>query len=284
MKLLIKIHINFQAAFNAILLLLMISIISCEEKTEWNLHTEELNTIVVEGRLTNEFKHHEIQISHPLLDMNEIPKPFMDANVSVSFGLHEVLFLESDETPGYYYSEVPFRAIENVNYFLEISIDTAIYSAETYIVPVHSSNSPNFYYNPEKELYKLSWNIYQFNPFEQAMFEAIISWDHLPGYDHPDSLSQAKMLFYALKTIDVSYIVSPQAAEEVYFPGGSIAIISKYSINEEYGEYLRALLIESNWQGSLFEGARSNVPGNISNSGLGFFSACSVKRDTLIVQ
>ncbi|MFW5726204.1 MAG: hypothetical protein ACOCX0_07130, partial [Bacteroidota bacterium] len=65
---------------------------------------------------------------------------------------------------------------------------------------------------------------------------------------------------------------------------GSVVMFSKYSLNNEYAAYLRALLSETQWQGSLFETARANLPGNISNGGLGYFSACAVIRDTLNVQ
>jgi hypothetical protein len=116
------------------------------------------------------------------------------------------------------------------------------------------------------------------------MYEADISWEHIPGFDHPDSVSRVMQKYYTLNTIDVSYVIFPQEKEEVLFPAGSIAIVKKLSLTDEYGAFLRALLAETEWQGSLFEEARGNLPTNISNGGLGYFSACSVIADTLIVQ
>ena len=115
------------------------------------------------------------------------------------------------------------------------------------------------------------------------MYEADISWGHLPVYAS-DSLTKARLTFYTLNTIDVSYIIFPQDKEEVYFPYGSIAILNKYSLTDEYAAYLRALLAETEWQGSIFEDARGNLPSNISNGGLGYFSACSVIADTVVVE
>lgn len=268
----------------ASVIVIMLLFAACEKKADWELHSEELNTIVVEGILTNEFKQQEIKLSYPVMEMNELPEAVTDANVTVSFGGHEIEFIESNETPGLYLSNVEFRTVENIDYFLDITLDTATYSAETYMVGIQAFSNPYFHYNSETGLFKLIMSNYQYHPFEQSMYEVIIDWQHIPGYEHPDSVSHAKMLFYVLNTIDVSYIVSPQDTEEVHFPGGSTAIISKYSLNEDYAAYLRALLIETNWQGSIFEGARGNLPTNISNGGLGFFSACAIVRDTLTVQ
>ena len=97
-------------------------------------------------------------------------------------------------------------------------------------------------------------------------------------------LTKAKLFFYTFNTIDVSYSVFPQDKEKVYFPKGSKITEKKYSLTNEYAAYLRALLAETEWQGSLFENARDNLPTNISNNGLGYFSICSVISDSLIVQ
>jgi len=145
-------------------------------------------------------------------------------------------------------------------------------------------NLPHFSFHQNIGLYSLNWNNEQYSPLEQALYEADLDWSHLAGYDHPDSVSRARLLFYTLSTIDVSYIVFPQDREQVFFPGGSNVVFSKYSLNNEYGAYLRALLSETQWQGSLFESARGNLPGNISNGGLGYFSACAVVRETLVVE
>ena len=256
----------------------------CEKEADWELNGAELNTVVVDGMITNEFQIQQIQLSRPVVDMNEPPEPFTGATVNASWGQQTVYFSESGTEPGAYYSNQPFAAAVDTDYLLHIQKDDLFFNAETYMVPVSPFNTPGFQFHASLNKYSIIWNNSQYSPFEQAMYEAIIDWSHLPGYEHPDSLNVARMLYYTLNTIDVSFLIFPQDMEEVFFPAGSNVIFSKYSLNDDFGAYLRALLSETQWQGSFFEAARSNLSGNISNGGLGYFSACAVIRTTLVVE
>ncbi len=256
---------------------------ACEEKIDWDLQDKQENTVVVNARITNEFKIQKIQLSHPVMKMNDVPAPFSGAHVNISWGLITVGFYESDTVPGTYYSDIPFAAAVDTEYLLTIEKGNLSFQAKTYMVPVLPFNMPIFSFNEDNGLFSINWNNSQYNPFEQAIYKAEISWSHLTLQDNPDSLSSALLKFYTLNTIDVSHIIFPQDREEIFFPAGSIVYFSKYSLNKEYGSYIRALISESQWQGSLFESARGNLPGNISNGGLGYFSACAVIRDTLVV-
>lgn len=265
-------------------LFLLMALFACEEVIEWNLDNTPENTVVVNARITNEFKIHEIYLSYPMASMNDQPEPFSGAIVSVGWGEQVVWFNEHESKPGTYLSNQPFAAAVETNYIFTIEKGHLLFEAETYMVPVLPFNLPHFSFHQSKNLYSLNWNNDQYSPVEQALYEADIDWSHLPGYDHPDSVSRARLLHYTLSTIDVSHIIFPQEKEQVYFPGGSNVMISKFSLNNEYGAYLRALLSETQWQGSLFESAQGNLPGNITNGGLGYFSACAVIRVELVVE
>ncbi|MBS4012301.1 MAG: DUF4249 family protein [Bacteroidetes bacterium] len=256
---------------------------SCEKPIDWDLQTEDLNSIVVEAIITSEFKTQEIKLSYTITDMNANPLPVTGAKVSVSFQPYSISFEESESYPGVYYSTEQFRGATDVEYTLKIELDTIEYTATTNMVNLQIYNTPPFVYFPEVNAYRLLWDFYQYSPVEQSFTDVIVVWNHIPGYEHPDSLSSARLQFYKFKTIDVSYIVAPQDREKVFFPQGSIAYCSKYSLNDEFGAYLRAVLIESQWQGSLFEASRANPLGNISGGALGFFAVCDVMRDTLEV-
>ncbi len=264
-------------------LLIIVFPVACEKEIDWDLRDKQENPVVVNARITNEFKIQKIQLSHPVKKMNDLPASFSGAHVNISWGQLTVGFQESDTVPGTYYSDFPFAAAVDREYLLTIEKGNLSFQAKTYMVPVLPFNLPVFSPAQDNGLFSINWNNTQYNPFEQAIYLAEISWSHLISHDHPDSLSRVLLKFYTLNTIDVSHIIFPQDREEVFFPSGSIVYFSKYSLNKEYGSYIRALLSESQWQGSLFESARGNLPGNISNGGLGYFSACAVLRDTLVV-
>lgn len=256
---------------------------SCEEKTDWDLVTTKSNTIVVDAILTNEYKHQVIHLTLPYSTPNDTAIAVSGAEVSVWANNDKIDFIEVEDNPGYYLTENPGAAVVNTLYQLRIGYESAIFEAQTYMIPVANPNSPSFAYVPEKGLYRINWNNGQYSQTEEAMFEADVRWGHLLAQPIEDSTTRAKIRYYTLNTIDVSYVIFPQDKEEVLFPAGAIVVFKKYSIIPEYGDFLRALLAETEWQGSLFEEARGNLPTNISNGGLGYFSACSVLIDTLVV-
>lgn len=266
------------------ILMVFILFAACEEKIHWDLETKQINTIVVDALITNELKYQHIYITKPFTHQNDSATPITGANVFIETNNLMVLFTESPENPGYYFSEYPAAGSININYKLNIQYEDKNYTAETYMIPLLPANLPTWQYDADKDLYKIQWNVSQYNPNQQAMYEVFVSWTHLVDSSITDTLTIARMLNYTLNTINVNYTIFPQDREEVWFPKNSIAVVKKYSITDEYGDYLRALLAESEWQGSLFEEARGNLPTNISNGGLGYFSACSVISDTLIVQ
>ncbi|MFP4470696.1 MAG: DUF4249 family protein [Bacteroidales bacterium] len=268
-------------------LLLVISVfvqVSCEEKTEWPIDAAQQQTVVVDAIITNEYSRQEIRLTRPYHDLNGRPEPVRGAEVYISFDTTSINFYESPALPGYYFTGGPAAASVGREYTLVINVDGKAYSAVAAMEPVGPANNPGFQRNYGTGLYRLQWNNPQYNPFEQAMYEAVISWSHLVDPSIQDTLTYARLMYYTLSTIDVSYNIFPQDEEEVWFPKYSYAIVKKYSVSDDYGAYLRALLAETEWQGSLFEHARGNLPTNITNGGLGYFSICAVLTDTLVVQ
>jgi hypothetical protein len=270
---------------NSLLLPFVLSLLlySCEEKTDWNLQPENLNTIVVEALITNEYKKQIIKLSQPFSDLNGKAIPVSGVEVTISEGYTTMNFIESEILPGTYLSIEPVGASIDKVYILEVQSGEKTYSAEAYLVPVIPS-WPLQIVTAEDTLRKMEWIAPGYNPDDLAMYEVTISWSHLTDTTIADTITEARLLHYTLNTIDVSYIVFPQEKEAVLFPPGSILIARKYSLTEDFAAYLRALLAETEWQGSLFEDARGNLPTNISNGGLGYFSACSVVGDTMVVE
>ncbi len=65
----------------------------------------------------------------------------------------------------------------------------------------------------------------------------------------------------------------------------SFVTLEMYSITRQYYDFLSALMVETVWRGSPWDGPPANIPGNISNGANGFFRASAVKRSTrLFVQ
>ena len=271
-----------------ILFLLIFSLYACERETTWEIQSEQINTVVVDAIITDEFKHQKIRLTKPFTNPNQEALPVSYAHVRVSYSDNidkDVYFTENPDDPGTYMSDVEFTGSINITYHLEIDYASEIYTADTRMIPVNPSAPLS--YAPagnSGNLYKITHIAPQYNAEEQAMYEVIIDWTHLVNTTQSDTLTIVKLFYYTFNAIDVSYIIFPQDKEEIFFPRGSIITETKYSLTDEYAAYLRALLAETEWQGSLFEEARGNLPTNISNGGLGYFSACSVISKVMVVQ
>jgi len=270
--------IGIRILFFGILLL-----ISCEETIDWDLQTEKINSVVVDAQLTNELKFQHIHLTKPFEQQNSQVEAVSGANILVRTDNSQVIFIESPDHPGHYFSDWPAATSINKTYELIIQYEGKEYLAETYMIPVLPSQAPQWIYHADKGLYSIQWPAGPYSQNQQAMYEAVISWSHLVDSTYSDTLTYARIMYYTFNTIDVSYVIFPQDKEQVFFPGNSIAVVKKYSLTYEYASYLRALLAETEWQGSLFEEARGNLPTNISDGGLGYFCACSVISDTLVV-
>jgi len=60
----------------------------------------------------------------------------------------------------------------------------------------------------------------------------------------------------------------------------SLVTLEMYSTSTVYFEFLSALMVETIWRGSPWDGPPANIPGNVSNGATGFFRASAVKRTT----
>jgi len=267
-----------------IYIILLFGFWSCEERIDWDIQPDPINTIVVDAIITNEAKLQEVRLSKHFADQNGDEIPVSGAIVKISIDAVTIDLVESIDDPGMYRTTNNVAATINKTYSLHVQYAAKEYFAETYMIPVIPSypllivpveNSPG--------MREILWTAPQYNPDDLAMYQVDIDWSHLVDTSIKDTLTRARLFRYTLNTVDVNNIIFPQEKEVVYFPKGSILTAQKFSVNDEYGNYLRALLSETEWQGSLFEEIRGNLPTNISNGGLGYFSVCSVVKHTQVV-
>jgi hypothetical protein len=158
------------------------------------------------------------------------------------------------------------------NYTLSISYNNMNYSATTTMLPSIPISQP---VQPIKDSNDTLYHISTDNNYDAvnyAMYEILLDWSRNNTHN-PDS--SARLLYYTLPTIDESEIFPP-AIQSVSFPASTRITENRYSITLEYAQYIRALLLETTWQGGLFDTEHDNLPTNLSNGAGGFFAACGV--------
>lgn len=266
-------------------LFLLMLLVSCEEQTDWNLQPADNDFIVVDGTITNELKVQTITIMKPVTSLNKQPDPVSGATVLVSSNLLTHTFHGDLSHPGTYLSDKAFIGIRNETYSLSITSGNRNYSSKAVLAsPVANFNLIEYQMDANDKKYRFSKVPFPYNPLLSAMYEIRLDWSSAPGYENqnPDSC-RAKLFYYVLPTIDVSELFAP-GIEKVTFPLGTTISERRYSLTNEHAAFLRALLLETTWQGGYFNTASANIPTNLSIGAMGFFGACGVAEKTEIVK
>lgn len=267
-------------------ILLALMLAGCEAETDWPLQKGNDNIIVVDGILTDEKKIQIIRLSNPVSNLNDIPVPVKDAIINVTLQDSVYNFHELNGDPGTYVSDTEFAGKKNRVHSLLITKGTQVYSAKSNMEPGEVILPVTLRYAVDKvtRLYHIT-NVFnnQFNPNKPAMFELLLDWSQVPGYQNTDpEACKARLLYYVLPTLDVSQVFAP-GIEAVNFPKATVIVERRYSLTDEYAGFIRELLSETTWQGGLFNSAAANIPTNLSQGAVGYFGACAVTSNTEVV-
>ena len=260
--------------------LILITQISCENETDWEIKSENIDKIVIESIITNENKFQYVKITKPISSQNEIPAPVSGAKVIINEGNKPINFYESPENSGLYISERKFIAVVNRIYYMNVDYNEKSYAAATGMIPVSTISNLKFSYNDDKKLFFIDSVSVSFDSEESAMWELTI--DRSFANNTPDT-TISKLYYYKLRTIDVNQIFAPNK-EVIYFPKGTKITNKKFSLTPDYEIFIRSLLFETEWTGGFFDTPHSNPETNIIGDAVGYFTACSVYCDTIIVE
>ena len=250
----------------------------CLEAIDWELEPGKNGQLVVEAILTDEVKIQEIKLSRSYDDLNGSPPTVSDALVYLEVNETLIEFEADESQPGVYLSAMPFAIIDDLEYLLMIDWQGITYTARSRLPDVAPIPTIRFVEADDPDSLTFArFDSLLYNANQQAMYELNVDWSHLSNEPN----TAARLYFYTFNTIDVSEFIQPPE-EKIVFPRGSIVIIKKFGLNDDFATYLRALAIETNWRGGPFYGTPASLPSNISNDGLGFFSTCAVLTDALI--
>lgn len=261
------------------ILILLISVlsVSCEKAVDWEIKQDNITRLIVDGILTNEFKAQQVRLSFSTDTLNEIPKPASDAVVTVTYNNNTYFFVEDQDNPGIYTSE-PFIAVVEMDYHLVIQTDSVLYEATSYAVPVTNLKQIQLAEEPDS-----LFSYINTDDTRATMTEVFYDWSTEPSYCELYGQCQAAETYYFLNSVDINQAFGPEK-QKIKFPKETIIIRKKYSLTEEHQDFIRSLLIETDWRGGLFDVQQGNVETNMSNGALGYFAVCMVKSDTTLVE
>jgi hypothetical protein len=256
--------------------------VSCEEEIDLELNDQENQRIVVEGRITNEFRHHQVRLTKTLSYFeHELVPPLLGADVFITeegTGNSFPLSLINDSLG--IYETILMAGKTGERYSLNIQYDEEefIATAQLDTLPAFDSLKYEYvvyqYFGMKFGMYVLKSSFYE-PPPEGSIYRLDV---FLNDTLYTDGLSGA-VYFDDFQTNDMYW---PEI--EIYaIPQERIRLdtnrvrLEMYSISRDEYNFLAAFFAES-FSGFIFSGPPANIPTNVKNTaggidGVGFFAA-----------
>jgi len=269
----------------AYLLIAVIGLVSCTKIIDIELNSA-MQRIVIQGEISDQGHPAIVSLSRTTdyFNPDELEK-VSNAMVSISNDLGESVVLQ-EISPGIYSSE-QIKGIPGVRYFLKVDDGDQVYEANSLlplkvkIDTLEYAKMPSF--NPKDTVggYRLSCKFT--DPAKQVnyyTFELEIYWndpDSKPDFGPPSRILVSDALFNGRQSaVNLN-------RRGLYQPGDSV-VVDLISIDQNVYNYLDQLGAVSG-RGAMFSSsAPANPQNNISNGGMGFFTAQSVDRRVVVIR
>ena len=256
--------------------IIIIHLTGCEEEIDWQLQKSQSDLIVVEAILTNENKNQLIRLSRPFAEQNMTPEPVSGAIVTIKTSDGSFSAREKPVGTGLYFTD-SLTAVVGKLYTIVIDYNSFTYFANA-IQTSGEGLEPISYQETSNNHFTLDFTS---SGTAANYIKYFISWKE-SGNCSPSESCEALQIYYDLKNVDVHEQFKPDQ-EIVEFPEGTIIIRKKYSVSNDYREYLRGMLSETSWRGGVFDVFPANAATNLSNGAVGFVAISTVVTVTTII-
>lgn len=279
-----------------LLVLTSLVVIACEDPIDWNVSNDQIK-LVIQGRVTNEFKMHKIELTQTADYFNsDTPAPVEGADVTITDG--EAIFQYSESEPGVYWSEVAFAGEVGKDYSLSINLqsplgESSIYGATSTLLPPMNVDSLYHIKQPfddggglDEEVGVLPDSVYILGIFGQEVEE--VSNGYLFEVFVNEELETNTIFDVGTFTDDFLeglYLEDFLVYEVGIGEAEDSVTMFMYSLEPDYIAFVQSIILESEGSEPLgLSGPPANVIGNISNGGLGYFYAASVDTTYTILE
>lgn len=276
-------------------LLIAMGSIGCIEPLEWEDDDVITGRLVIEGRITSETGPHYIYLSRTREVITEgAPAGVSGAEVIIDDGTHAHHLKEVRQ--GQYATDSTFIGQVGSTYTLQITLDGKTYESIAHMPKVEPL--PPIEMIPWEGMTDAADQRFQFtyrsNFGQPRPYHYSIAL-HVPedpskyypeGWERPhwiDSVlaSDDKLLrdsaYYLHPGLEPPALFAYGESTYAGYTYGTVVTEKFYSMTDEHYDFVRAVLSETDWQGlGPFGYVPANVPTNISNGALGWFSASDV--------
>lgn len=274
--------------------LVLLVLTGCTEPIDLSLKTNS-KRLVVDAIISNDPYVQVVRLSWsvPYFSTTSSP-PVSGATVTIQEEQSVYLLRESTEHPGYYFilPEV-FLPQPGKTYTLRIEgvqnldddVESTVYTATTImpeVVPVDSLTLRYQYFNKDWVIWQVL-AFYQDPPDETNYYMFRISQNNNRVTSRPSDIRVSSDKYFNGNYVNGLWVQSIDAREgHRVLNEGDLITLEVASITKEFYKFLEAIKMDEQGSDPLFSGPPANMPGNISNGALGFFTAIHTSTATII--
>lgn len=254
---------------------------SCEEILDIEYKGDNVRELTVEGMITTETKRHRVRLSYTGDFFSQSgAEPVTGAEVTISDG--ENIHILNEYRAGTYLTFSDVYGEVGKTYTLHIRLtDGSEYEASETLkacVPIDSIKQTRNY---NSFLSGYGYDVLYYGPEPEPAGDYYMYLLYLDDVLYSDTITEVS--FVSDEFVNGNYvhdfiIYRIREADLVHNP--TEVTLEMYSISRQYYDFMTALLLETSWRGSPWDGPPANVPSNVSNNARGYFLAADVNRIT----
>ena len=251
---------------------------SCEKIIDVKFTDYQPDNLVVEGMITTETMAHRVRLSYTGDYFEQGPRKVVTgAEVTISGG-DSILHL-NETSPGNYRTNPVVRGKTGRTYTLHIKLaNGSEYEASSFLKPCVSIDSIRQSMNYSSYSGNYGYDVLYYGSEPEPSGDYYFYKLYIDDMLYTDTITEISFVNDDFVNGNYVHDFVVYRIREADLDQPSNVTLEMYSSSREYNDFLSALLLETVWRGSPWDGPPSNVPGNISNNARGFFLASDVKR------
>ncbi len=252
---------------------------SCEDIMDVSFTNDSGRDLVVEGSITTDVQSHRVTLSFTGDYFNKSAREMATgAEVSISDG--DSTFILHELTDGDYYTEADVQGETGKTYTLNVKLeDGRLFAASEKLLPCADFDSISQSRNHQSYNGDYVYDVLFYGKEPEPLGHSYMYLLYINNVLYSDSLSELSFAnddFVNGKYVR-DYIVYRIRESDIH-PDYAWVTLEMHSISPAYYDYLSAMLLETVWKGSPWDGPPASVTGNINNGAKGYFRASEVKR------
>lgn len=272
---------DLRKAILPVIMMLAIALQGCEEIMDVSFDSSSTSNIVVRGSISTDARAHRVILSYTNDYFHPDTLMATGATVSITDGVNT--FGLEETSAGIYYTAENVRGVAGRYYTLHVTLpDGRYYTATDYIYPAGGFDSITQTGNHKTHYSGYGYNVLFYGQEPQPEGHCYLFMLYKDDMVYSDTVTE--VAFADDEFINGIYVKDYPVyrIREADLTDAARITLEMHTVSRAYYEFLSALMLETVWKGSPWDGPPANIPGNDSNGGKGFFRASATKRQSKV--